>query len=61
MSDVSPNFKINIGDNFLAYGDGGHRNTGTCQVGIKVANYTFTEIIESIHMQSLISVGAGKA
>ncbi|WP_447963825.1 exopolyphosphatase [Nitrospira sp. Ecomares 2.1] len=60
-SIVNRSSTVNIGELCLSYGGGGHRNAGTCQVANEVAGGTLKEIIEKIHMQSLIAVGAGKA
>ena len=48
----------NIGELCLAYGGGGHRNAGTCQVENEKADETLKEIIEKIHTQGLAPVGA---
>ncbi|MDT3776300.1 exopolyphosphatase [Nitrospira sp. MA-1] len=60
-SIVNRTSTVNIGELCLSYGGGGHRNAGTCQVANEVAGDTLKEIIEKIHMQSLIAVEAGKA
>lgn len=60
-SIVNRSSTINIGEFCLAYGGGGHRNAGTCQVANEVAGKTLKEIIEKMHTQSLTAVGAGKA
>lgn len=60
-SIVNRSSPVNIGELCLAYGGGGHRNAGTCQVANEAAGDTLKEIIEKIHTQSLTPVGAGKA
>ena len=60
-SIVNRSSTVNIGELCLAYGGGGHRNAGTCQVANEVAGKTLQEIIEKIHRQSLAPVGASKA
>ena len=57
-SIVNRSSTVNIGELCLAYGGGGHRNAGTCQVANEVADDTLKEIIEKIRMQALASVGA---
>lgn len=57
-SIVNRSSTVNIGELCLAYGGGGHRNAGTCQVANEVANETLKEIIGRIHIQSVIAVGA---
>ena len=58
-SIVNRSSTVNIGELCLAYGGGGHRNAGTCQVANEAANDTLKEIIEKIHTQSLTPVGVG--
>jgi nanoRNase/pAp phosphatase (c-di-AMP/oligoRNAs hydrolase) len=60
-SIVNRSSTVNIGELCLAYGGGGRRNAGTCQVANEAADDTLKEIIEKIHAQSLAPVGAGNA
>lgn len=57
-SIVNRSSTVNIGELCLAYGGGGHRNAGTCQVANEVADDTLKEMIEKIRMQAVASVGA---
>ena len=60
-SIVNRSSTVNIGELCLAYGGGGHRNAGTCQVANEVAGDKLKEIIEKIHMEGLTAVGADSA
>jgi len=60
-SIVNRSSTINIGELCLAYGGGGHRNAGTCQVENEVASEKLNEIIDKIHLQGLTPAAAGMA
>lgn len=59
-SIVNRSSTVNIGELCLAYGGGGHRNAGTCQVANEVAGKTLKEIIGMIRLRSMSQVDAGK-
>ncbi|HSF08659.1 MAG TPA: exopolyphosphatase [Nitrospirales bacterium] len=58
-SIVNRSSMVNIGELCLAYGGGGHRNAGTCQVANEVAGKTLKEIIGMIRLRSMTQVDAG--
>ena len=60
-SIVNRSSTINIGELCLAYGGGGHRNAGTCQIENEKAHEKLNEIIEKIHLQGLTPAAAGMA
>jgi nanoRNase/pAp phosphatase (c-di-AMP/oligoRNAs hydrolase) len=60
-SIVNRTSTIKIGELCLAYGGGGHRNAGTCQVANEVANVKLNEIIEHIQLQGATQAPPEKA
>jgi nanoRNase/pAp phosphatase (c-di-AMP/oligoRNAs hydrolase) len=60
-SIVNRSSTINIGELCLAYGGGGHRNAGTCQIENEKAHEKLNEIIDKIHRQGLTPAAAGTA
>ena len=57
-SIVNRSSTINIGELCLAYGGGGHRNAGTCQIENEKADEKLKEIIEKIYTQERTPVTA---
>lgn len=52
-SIFNPNCKLHVGELLSAYGGGGHRKAGTCQIPSSDADRVISEIVEKLNSASL--------